>query len=65
MFKIIRSLFTSPEKLLQVINRSEIEDSLAEGERIFIDEDGKATVNLQNDAVQADFMKHVNALKRA
>ncbi|CUU22413.1 MULTISPECIES: hypothetical protein [Duffyella] len=65
MFKIIRSLFTSPEKLLQVINRSEIEDSLAEGERIFIDEDGKATVNLQNEAVQADFMKHVNALKRA
>jgi len=65
MFKIIRSLFTSPEKLLQVINRSEIEDSLAEGERIFIDEDGKATVNLQNDAVHADFMKHVNALKRA
>lgn len=65
MLKIIRSLFTSPEKLLQVINRSEIEDSLAEGERIFIDEDGKATVNLQNEAVQADFMKHVNALKRA
>lgn len=65
MFKIIRSLFTSPEKLLQVINRSEIEDSLAEGERIFIDEDGKATVNLQNEAVQSDFMKHVNALKRA
>ena len=65
MFKIIRSVFTSPEKLLQVINRSEIEDSLAEGERIFIDEDGKATVNLQNEAVQADFMKHVNALKRA
>lgn len=65
MLKIIRSLFTSPEKLLQVINRSDIEDSIAEGERIFIDEDGKATVNLQNQAVQEDFNKHINALKRA
>lgn len=65
MFKLIRSVFTSPEKLLQVLNRSDIEDSIAEGERIIIDEDGNATVNVLSEEVQNDFNHHVNTLKRA
>ncbi|KOC91571.1 hypothetical protein [Winslowiella iniecta] len=65
MFKLVRSLFSSPEKLLQVLNRSDIEESIADGERIIIDEDGNATVNILSEEVQHDFNEHVNALKRA
>jgi len=65
MFKLVRSLFSSPEKLLQVLNRSDIEESIADGERIIIDEDGNATVNILSEEVQRDFNQHVNNLKRA
>ncbi|MFS2221628.1 hypothetical protein [Pantoea sp. B65] len=65
MFRLISSLFSSPEKLLQVLSRSDIEESIADGERIIIDEDGNATVNILSDEVQRDFDHHVNALKRA
>ncbi|RWR02306.1 hypothetical protein ED28_07965 [[Pantoea] beijingensis] len=65
MFKLIRSLFYSPEELLQVMSRSDIEESIADGERIIIDEDGNAMVNNLNEEVQRDFDYHVNVLKRA
>ncbi|WES70456.1 hypothetical protein [Superficieibacter sp. HKU1] len=60
-----RSLFTSPEKFLQVINHHDIEESIEDGERILVDDDGNATVNVHCRAVQDDFDRHVNALKRA
>ncbi len=64
MFRLIRSLFSSPEKLLQVMDRDDIEESISEGERIIIDEDGGATVNIFSEEVQQDFASHVDALKR-
>lgn len=64
MFRLIRSLFSSPEKLLQVMDRDDIEESITEGERIIIDEDGGATVNIFSEEVQQDFASHVDALKR-
>ncbi len=64
MFRLIRSLFSSPEKLLQVMDRNDIEESITEGERIIIDEDGGATVNIFSEEVQQDFASHVDALKR-
>ncbi|MBP2168853.1 hypothetical protein J2125_002045 [Erwinia toletana] len=65
MFRLITSLFSSPEKLLQVLNRKDIEESIADGERIIIDEDGNAAVNVLSDDAQLDFDNHVKALKRA
>ncbi len=63
--RLFRSLFTSPEKFLQVINHHDIEESIEDGERILIDDDGNATVNIRCGAVQEDFARHVNSLKRA
>ncbi|WP_312947110.1 hypothetical protein [Superficieibacter sp.] len=63
--RLFRSLFTSPEKFLQVINHHDIEESIEDGERILIDDDGNATVNIRCRAVQEDFARHVNSLKRA
>jgi hypothetical protein len=65
MFKLLFSLFSSPEALLQVMSRRDIEESVEEGERILIDEDGGATVNIDSAEVHQDFARHVNALKRA
>lgn len=42
MKRLFLSLFTSPEKLLQVISHEEIQDSIDDGDRILIDEDGNA-----------------------
>ncbi|MCU5773789.1 hypothetical protein N5923_09360 [Erwiniaceae bacterium BAC15a-03b] len=64
MFRLFTSLFSSPETLLQVLSRSDIEESIADGERIIIDEDGNAAVNVLSDEAQVDFDNHVNALKR-
>ncbi len=61
----LRSLFTSPEKFLQVMNQHDIEESIEDGERILVDDDGNATVNVHCRDVQDDFDRHVNALKRA
>ncbi|WLS78097.1 hypothetical protein Q3V30_16735 [Erwinia pyri] len=65
MFKLLFSLFSSPEALLQVMSQRDIEESIEEGERILIDEDGGATVNIASAEVHQDFARHVNALKRA
>lgn len=63
--KLLRSLFTSPEKLLQVVNQQAIQESLDDGDRIVIDEDGNASVNIHCREVKHDFARHVTALKRA
>ncbi|HAZ53864.1 MAG TPA: hypothetical protein DCY50_02250 [Franconibacter helveticus] len=65
MKRLFLSLFTSPEKLLQVISHEEIQDSIDDGDRILIDEDGNASVNIHCKAVQEDFARHIEALKRA
>lgn len=65
MKRLFFSLFTSPEKLLQVISHEEMQDSIDDGDRILIDEDGNASVNIRCQAVQEDFARHVEALKRA
>ncbi|MFU9138452.1 MULTISPECIES: hypothetical protein [unclassified Erwinia] len=65
MFKFLRALFSSPELLLQVMSQRDIEESIEDGERILIDEDGTAAVNLCSKEVKDDFARHVNALKRA
>lgn len=65
MLRFIRSLFSSPESLLEVLSVRDIEESIEEEERILIDQDGGASVNLGAPEVHEDFARHVNALKRA
>lgn len=57
------SLFASPESLLQVMSRQDIMESIQEGDRIIVDEDGNVSVNPTSPEVQADFARHVHALK--
>ncbi|MGB7803295.1 hypothetical protein [Buttiauxella sp.] len=59
------SIFSSPESLLQVISHQEIIEALEDGDRIIIDQDGYASVNFKSKEVRQDFLRHVNALKRA
>lgn len=63
--KLLPSLFASPERLLQVISQGEVQDAIDDGERIIIDADGNAMVNIQCAQVQQDFQRHVDMLKRA
>ena len=65
MRKLLRSLFASPDKLLQVMSHSEIQDSIEDGDRIVVDADGNTSVNIHCQQVQDDFKRHVDALKRA
>ena len=64
MFRLIRSLFSSPERLLDVMSRADMREAQEEGERILIDEDGNASVNFSSPEVHKDFEQHVNALKK-
>lgn len=57
------SLFSSPESLLQVMSRQDIRESIQEGDRIIIDEDGNASVNPLSPQVQQDFADHIKRLK--
>jgi hypothetical protein len=59
------SIFASPESLLEVMSRQDIIESVEDGDRIIIDMDGNASVNFKSDEVRQDFLRHVNALKRA
>jgi hypothetical protein len=59
------SIFASPESLLEVISRQDIIESVEDGDRIIIDMDGNASVNFKSGEVRQDFLRHVNALKRA
>lgn len=62
---MINSLFSSPERLLNVMSRKDMQEEKDDGERILIDEDGGASVNIHSSAVQEDFIRHVNALRHA
>ncbi|MBY6256115.1 hypothetical protein K3G69_06295 [Phytobacter diazotrophicus] len=65
MRTFFKSLFASPDALLQVMSHSEIQDAIEDGERIVIDADGNTSVNIHCQKVQDDFKRHVDALKRA
>jgi hypothetical protein len=51
--------------LLQVMSQQEIIEAVEDGDRIIIDQDGNASVNYKSNEVRQDFLRHVNALKRA
>lgn len=63
MFRYVLSVFSSPEKFIQLMSRQDINEAIADGDRIIIDEDGNASVNVTSDEVREDFARHVNALK--
>ncbi|MBV4366667.1 hypothetical protein [Erwinia phyllosphaerae] len=63
MLKMIASLFASPERLLNVMSRNDMQEAKDDGERILIDEDGAASVNLQSAEVHEDFARHVEMLR--
>ncbi|MDZ7278668.1 hypothetical protein [Pantoea eucrina] len=63
MFRLFASLFNSPESLLQVMSQEDRAESIQEGDRIIIDEDGNASVNPLSPEVQRDFARHIDALK--
>lgn len=65
MKRLLLSIFSSPESLLQVMSQQEIIEAVEDGDRIIIDQDGNASVNFKNKEVREDFLRHVNALKRA
>lgn len=63
MVRFFMSLFSSPESLLQVMSQQDMRESIEEGDRIIIDEDGNASVNPLSPKVQRDFSHHVKTLK--
>lgn len=63
ILRYFTSLFSSPESLLQVMSRQDIRESIKEGDRIIIDEDGNASVNPLSPQVQQDFADHIKRLK--
>lgn len=65
MKHLLMTLFSSPESLLQVMSNQEIIEAVEDGDRIIIDQDGNASVNYKSHEVRQDFLRHVNALKRA
>ncbi|WP_333849481.1 hypothetical protein [Leclercia sp.] len=65
MKRLVMSIFSSPESLLQVMSQQEIIEAVEDGDRIIIDQDGNASVNYKSKEVREDFLRHVNALKRA
>ena len=65
MKNLLMALFSSPESLLQVMSQQEIIEAVEDGDRIIIDQDGNALVNYKSNEVRQDFLRHVNALKRA
>lgn len=65
MKHLLMTLFSSPESLLQVMIHQEIIEAVEDGDRIIIDQDGNASVNYKSHEVRQDFLRHVNALKRA
>lgn len=64
MRKFIFSIFSSPESLLQVMSKRDVEEAIQDGERIIIDEDGITSVNINSKEVKDDFARHVQALRR-
>lgn len=64
MLKLLKNLFNSPEKLLSVMSRGDMQEAKDDKDRILIDEDGNAAVNLDCPAVQEDFARHVMTLQK-
>lgn len=64
MLRFFLTLFSSPESLLQVMSKRDIAESIEGGERILIDDDGSASVNICSPEVREDFARHVATLKR-
>ncbi|CAM3755289.1 hypothetical protein [Rahnella] len=62
MLKIVLQIFSSPEKFLGLFSAADMENTLEEGERILIDENGTASVNPANQSMQADFARHVKRM---
>ena len=48
MRRLITSIFSSPESLLQVMSQQEIIEAVEDGDRIIIDQDGNASVNYKS-----------------
>ncbi len=65
MKRFFLSLFSSPESLLQVMSQQEIIEAVEDGDRIIIDQKGNDSVIGMRNEVRQDFLRHVNALKRA
>lgn len=63
MKNVFSSLFASPESLLQVMSRQDVMESIQEGDRIIVDEDGNVSVNPTSPEVQDSFFQHVQTLK--
>lgn len=63
MFRILKRLFSSPETLLNVISREDLQASEGNGERVLIDEDGNTSVNIHSKKVKEDFSRHIAALR--
>lgn len=64
MFKMLKNLFNSPEQLLSVMSRGDMQEAKDDQDRILIDEDGNAAVNLESPDVHKDFARHVAALQK-
>lgn len=62
MFKIMLQIFSSPEKFLGLFSAADMEDTIEEGERILIDENGTASVNPANQDMRKDFDRHVKRM---
>lgn len=65
MYSLLKSLFSSPERLLSVMSRRDMQEEKDDGERILIDEDGGASVNICSPEVHEDFARHVETLRHA
>jgi len=63
MKNLFSSLFASPESLLQVMSRQDVMESIQEGDRIIVDEDGNVSVNPTSPEVKTIFSQHVQTLK--
>lgn len=64
MLKMLKNLFNSPEQLLSVMSRGDMQEAKDDKDRILIDEDGNASVNLESPEVHEDFARHVMTLQR-
>ncbi|KAB8308766.1 MULTISPECIES: hypothetical protein [Rahnella] len=62
MLKNLLQIFSSPEQFLGLFSAKDIENTLEEGERILIDENGTASVNPANQDMQEDFARHVKRM---
>lgn len=63
MKNLIYSLFAAPERFMSIISRTDAQDALDDGDRVIIDEDGNAIVNIHHPEVQEDFARHVAELR--